>query len=919
LDSGDISNLAGNIARIGDSTSGAITLTNNISAYNVNALSLETVSGISKVGSSGIFGNDLAVRSVGNVDLNGDNDISTLAFTLTGNGSDFKFNDISSFSLGTVDGITSSTVVNGDINLSFGGDFSLTQNLNAGTGDITLTANGSDIDIISGLFSLTGNNLSVNTSDGNFTQDGLASGLSVSTSVNNYSFNTNSGTLKGVDSNGVNLISSNIGNGNVFIFNASGDIGINGSINGSGGSLSLETLGLGNRNINFGSSTVDLGSGSTLNMTTLNSGTITGNGSLKGGTLNLVSSGNVTQNGLSSGASLNIDFDNLNITSGGVGTAIKLTDLNDLNLNSLNLNSTKTSISAGGLDGDLQINGPFSGSSNLTLTSSGTGNILGTSTIVASNLTINTNTGNATQDGSIAGAALNTDINSLSVNTSSGTIKVLDTNSVNLSTSSLGSGSLTLISGNSTGAGINIIGLVNGGSLLSLNVLNSTGNITQSAELITGDLKLSTNGGNVTLENTGNDVSLLQGSTMGGNLSYTETSASPINTANISVGNGSLTLNFSGGFGTVGQEAGTSLTGESLVVNVNSGAAGDLIGFTNNNDFNNITFLTNSPDIAYTDINGFNIVQLNLDNNGILDVGNASLTSQSGNITQTGTIIAKNLNINTLNGSTTLNNVNNDLEVLSGNFSGGNLSFVDTDGLSIGNLTNANSSISITSDVTGGSGQITNTGISLIGDVSALGTGSNLTLTSLVGDIALSNRTLTAADTLTLNSAGDILGNTVASFPKLNGVNVLVTSAGLLGDGSAPIGIEVSVLSNSSSLNDGGRGVVLNYADITTLQKNPTNQYYLYPLYIPPPPPPPPPTPVPTPIPNNLLIEAAIDTEAAQSSVYNSEDNISVRGRVDSNSSNTTILIIDETSSLSSSTNFTPNGNMVIVRKELSN
>jgi hypothetical protein len=917
LDSGDISNLAGNIARIGDSTSGAITLTNNISAYNVNALSLQTGSGISKVGSSGIFGNDLAVRSVGNVDLSGDNDINTLAFMLTGNGSDFKFNDINSFSLGTVDSLTSSTVVNGDINLSFGGDFTLTQNLNAGTGDIFLKANGSGTDIISSVYTLTGTTLTVNTTDGNFTQDGLQSGLSVSTAVSNYSYNTDSGTLKGTNNGSVDLISSNIGGGNVFVFNSSGDIGVNGTITGNGGILNLETLGIGDRSIDFGSSTINLGANSTLNITTLNNGSISGTGSLEGETLNIISSGNITQNGLSSGGSINIDFDNLNISSGGVGTTIKLTDQNDLNLNSLNLGSSTTIISAGGTDGDLKINGPFSGTSNLTLSSTGTGDIFGNGVIVASTLTINTSSGNASNDGTSTGAALNTNIDTLLSNTSTGTIKIQDTDSIDLSTSSLGTGNLNVTSGNSTGAGISIIGPLNGGSSISLNVLDSTGTITQSASIQTDSLNLTTSGGNVTLTNANNNITSLSAITNGGDLSYTEKTNNSFSTNTINLGAGNLSLNLSGNFGTISQIGASEITANKLSIDINSDTASNFIDFTNANNLNTLTITADSTSFSLNNSQGLIIEQANLDSNNTGVIGNLSLTLSSGNLTQTGVIIANGLNINTLNGSTILSNVSNDIESLSGTLSGGSFLYLDTDGLSIGNLTNVNSSISITSDASGGSGQVTNSGINLIGDVNALGLSSNLSLITQTGNMALSDYSLTAGNTLTLNSAGNISGSSFVNFPKLNAVTIMASSAGLLGEGFAPIGIVVAGLSGSSSLNDGGRGVILNYGDITTLQKDSSNQYYLYPIYAPPPPPPPPPVP---PTPDNIVIsDIEIDADAAQSSVYNTEDNISVRGRSESKGSSTTIVIIDETKSLNSSTNFTPNGNMVVIKRGLAN
>ncbi|MDX1901589.1 MAG: filamentous hemagglutinin N-terminal domain-containing protein [Gammaproteobacteria bacterium] len=113
----ELNTLTAGTLRIGQSTSGAITLTSNMNSP-ASTLSLINNAAITQNASSLLTATNLRISSAGPVTLNLSNSITKLAANLTGNGNAFIFNNSSGITLDAVDGISGITTTNADVTLS---------------------------------------------------------------------------------------------------------------------------------------------------------------------------------------------------------------------------------------------------------------------------------------------------------------------------------------------------------------------------------------------------------------------------------------------------------------------------------------------------------------------------------------------------------------------------------------------------------------------------------------------------------------------------------------------------------------------------------------------------------------------------------------------------------------------------------
>ena len=140
---------AGSI-RIGETTSGNITVTQALAPAGSTTLGLITGGTITSTGSGSIQVSNLALTAAGDIDLTVNaNTVDKLSASISGAGSSLAFKNTDDLAVDTADLLSGITTSNGNVSLhSTGGEIAVTQNINAGTAAVTLQAND---------FTLTGN------------------------------------------------------------------------------------------------------------------------------------------------------------------------------------------------------------------------------------------------------------------------------------------------------------------------------------------------------------------------------------------------------------------------------------------------------------------------------------------------------------------------------------------------------------------------------------------------------------------------------------------------------------------------------------------------------------------------------------------------------------------------------------------
>lgn len=401
--------------------------------------------------------------------------------------------------------------------------------------------------------------------------------------------------------------------------------------------------------------------------------------------LNLISSGAITQSGaltitgtttITAGSSNNItltnaanNFTNLAINSGG---DVNITDVNAINLNASTLSGNFTLNTNGTItqSGVLAVNGAgktatFSAgaANNITLTNANndftslaiaSGNDVSITDVNAINLAASTIAGNFILNTS--GAI--TQSGALAVNGAgkTATFTASAGNNITLTNPNNDFTNLAIVSGNDVS--ITDVSAINlAASTISGNfALSTNGDVTQSGALLVNGLgKTATflvGSHTITLTNAGNDFTNL--AIVSGDVNITDTNT--INLAASAIA-GNFTLNTSG-----------AITQSGAVVVSNVGAtttltvgAGNNITLTNaSNDFTNLA-INSGNDVSITDANAISLSASTISGNFVLNT--------SGDVTQSGTIIANGLNKTATfdagnTGNITLNTASNDFSTV---------------------------------------------------------------------------------------------------------------------------------------------------------------------------------------------------------------------------------------------------------------
>ncbi|MBS0359704.1 MAG: hypothetical protein JSS53_10575 [Proteobacteria bacterium] len=521
-------------------------------------------------------------------------------------------------------------------------------------------------------------------------------------------------------------------------------------------------------NTNLSLNASNLGTGS-LTVNTQGTGSISEAGVITANTLNLF-----TQTGDATLSQNNL-VNNLLFTSNSGNLTFK--SASNQNLNLLGLNTT----------------------GNLNLTQQGTGNLTQSGSILGNNLNLTLGTGTATLNN------LSNNVNTLTATSSGGSVNYTDLNALTVNTSSLSTGNLNvvtqtgdiLLGGNITAGNVLLNAQAGGINLNGKNIQTPTASgtvslwaqgagstITNATGVLAGKLlNILTKDGSASLK--GNFGELIANSTSG-NVTYTDTAGRNLQLDQVNLGTGDLTIYLNGNNLT---QVGI-IVGRNLFLNLGTGSA-TLNGFAN--QFVNLDGGNTKGSIFYKNNGDINLQNIALGNAGDLSVE----TLGSGNINQSTNLSGRNLTLITASGNANLNNTHtNQFTTLTANSSSGTINYL-------------NASALILDASTLGTGTLnaeTKTGdISLAGNIS----GKNVSLDADAGGINLSNHNISVLNQLNLIAGG--------TNSNIQGANAVITGNSL----NVSIQNGVANLSNANNqfntLTAASTGGSVNYTNKTGL------------------------------------------------------------------------------------------------------
>ncbi|WP_218082674.1 CHAT domain-containing protein [Anthocerotibacter panamensis] len=587
----------------------------------------------------------------------------------------------------------------------------------------------------------------------------------LNTSTNNFNVVsvTNAGNVTLVDTNAINLGTSNI-SGNLTV-TATGITQSGSLVVGNATTLNagVGNITLGTSTNNFNTISVTNAGNVTLvdtNAINLSASNISGNLSVNAAGGNITESGALRVTGDSSftvanGNSIILDANNsfngtVGFNSTGTIRDITVRDSDGLNLAGLNISGnltvTATDITQ---SGNLVVG-------NATTLNAGVGNItLGTSTNNFNTVSV-TNAGNVTLvDTNAINLGTSNISGNLSVNAAGGITESGPLNITGNSTFTVANGNSIILDANNNfngTVGFNSTGTIRDITVrdsdgLNLAGLNISGNltvtatdITQSGSLVVGNATtLNAGTGDITLGTSTNNFNTVS-VTNAGNVSLVDTNA-----INLGISNISGALNVSAG-GNITESGSVQVTGDSsfTVADRNS------IILDANNSFNGAVSFTASTG----NINNLTIVDSDALDLAVLRNITGNLTVTATGITQSGSLVVG--NATTLNagvGNITLGTSTNNFNTVSVT-NAGNVTLVDTNAI---NLSASNISGNLTVTATG----ITQSGSLVVGNATTLNAGT--------GDILL-NASTNNFNTVSVTNAGNV------SLVDTNAINLGISN-----------------------------------------------------------------------------------------------------------------------------------------------
>ena len=160
LTNAELQTITGGTLRVGSNGGGNITISAPVFSLNATTLVLGNSGGTSAISQNSgatISVANLRLSSAGPVTLNEANHVGKLAAEISGAGNAFSFTNADALNVGTVYSVNGITTNNGAVNLTTGDTLTLSHNLSAGTGTVTLNSSAGGVNQTGG--SLTAANL----------------------------------------------------------------------------------------------------------------------------------------------------------------------------------------------------------------------------------------------------------------------------------------------------------------------------------------------------------------------------------------------------------------------------------------------------------------------------------------------------------------------------------------------------------------------------------------------------------------------------------------------------------------------------------------------------------------------------------------------------------------------------------------
>ncbi|MBL4664864.1 MAG: hypothetical protein JKY23_02750, partial [Nitrospinaceae bacterium] len=165
LSDAELDNITATTIRVGSTTSGAITVSADLSPAASTNLSLLPDANVSQQTGDTITVTGLRIDVDTSVVLNEANNVTTLAVNIADSSQTFSFTDSNALTVGTVDGTVGVTTSGGTITISTTtGTFTVTNNIAAGAAAVNLTA-GADDQLFDNNAAITGNAATVTAAD----------------------------------------------------------------------------------------------------------------------------------------------------------------------------------------------------------------------------------------------------------------------------------------------------------------------------------------------------------------------------------------------------------------------------------------------------------------------------------------------------------------------------------------------------------------------------------------------------------------------------------------------------------------------------------------------------------------------------------------------------------------------------------
>jgi len=806
-------------ASIAITTGGNLARTGVINASPTGLVTLSVGGGIS--GNGRITANKLDATSTQSATL-----VTNIAFlnaAVTGLGQSLAVSEADDL---VIEAGNSVTTNNGPISITAGGAIAIHDVLSAGSGTMTLIANGGGVNVDAAATPLVASTLTVRALGDStlFTTVGaLAANI---TGAGN--------TLTVSEDDGLTIASVVTNNGDVDIeagFVTPAVLTLAGSVNAGSGDISLRA------------------------------NAIQGGGSITGDGLNVV---------VARSSALATNVNTVDGVINGAGQILTITDASGIGIGAAGLTAT-------GANGRITVNanGAIDGAGNIYSNSSlgavvlnATGNLNMTGSINAArvtllaggSVTLNQAAGQVGGDtlffNAVGATRLNTAVSTISgfVTGANNTLTVIENDGLSVASNGLvtNNGAITLIGSQVANGPLSLQGPVNAvGNTVTLRNLGNTSSTINSSGVVTGSTLTVNASNNVSLRT--NVTTVVAGLASNGSLTINE--ADTLVLGNVSVANGGVNVsvlsgNLTGTGNSITVSGDVTLAANAGAINLTGRISGNVLTASANGSLSlntavsglNVTLLGAGSALNVVELDNLSLGLITTNNGGV------SIRSTSGNLTGsgnlsagtadvslnaargislTGTIAANNLTLLAANGSAS---VVTNVVGITGRATNGSITVTEANNLTVlaGGLNASTAGNDVT--VTAG-GVINGTGSVIAANLVTLNAASGVTLTAVAGQVRAAALTVLGGGTTTVNTnVTTLTANTSGSLAVTETSSLTIGAAGVstaLGNGNIAITLSRGDLNGTGVVNAGtgsvtlavpSGSIVLNSANVTGSQ-----------------------------------------------------------------------------------------------------